>query len=75
MTPDRSSAYGRVVKTLEDVGPAKLHDLERQRVRSAADTLLFAATHDDGVLEALTDIENLARDLTEGPQAATSSAS
>ena len=43
MTPDRSSAYGRVIKTLSDMGPSKLHDLERMRIRNAADTLLFAA--------------------------------
>jgi hypothetical protein len=42
MTSERSQAYGRVMRTLEDVGPAKLLDAERERVRAAADTLFFA---------------------------------
>jgi hypothetical protein len=59
MTSERSLAYGRVMKTLEDLGPAKLHDLERQRVRQAADTLLFAAPDDPGAVDAMIDIEEL----------------
>ncbi len=65
MTPERSASYTRVVKTLEDMGPAKLHDLERQRIRSAADTLLFASTADPAAWDALADIETLARHLVE----------
>ena len=65
MTSERSLAYGRVMKTLEDLGPAKLHDLERQRVRQAADTLLFAGPTDPGADEAVVDIEHLARFLVE----------
>lgn len=65
MTPDRSNAYGRVIKTLNDVGAAKLHDLERMRVRNAADTLLFAAEADAAALDALADVEHLARHLIE----------
>jgi hypothetical protein len=63
MTSERSLAYGRVMKTLEDLGPAKLHDLERQRVRNAADTLLFAPPEDPPVFDAITDVEHLARHL------------
>ena len=63
MTPDRSSAYGRVIKTLEDMGPSKLHDLERMRVRNAADTLLFAAAADVAALDAIADVELLTRHL------------
>jgi hypothetical protein len=63
MTPDRSSAYGRVIKTLADIGPAKLHDLERMRIRNAADTLLFAACGDEPALAAIADVEHLARHL------------
>lgn len=63
MTPDRSSAYGRVIKTLDDMGPSKLHDLERMRIRAAADTLLFAASGDDAALEAIADVEHLTRHL------------
>src|SRR3712207_2921205 len=65
MTNERSLAYGRVMKTLEDLGPAKLHDLERQRVRQAADTLLFAPPEDPGAFDAIADIEHLVRFLTE----------
>ena len=56
MTSDRSQAYGRVMQTLAELGPAKLLDDEVERLREAADTLLFtedmaedgaqAATHD-----------------------------
>ena len=65
MTSERSLAYGRVMKTLEDLGPAKLHDLERERVRQAADALLFATPTDPGADEAVTDIEHLAGFLVE----------
>ena len=63
MTSERSLAYGRVMKTLEDLGPAKLHDLERQRIRNAADTLLFAPPEDPPAFDAMADIELLALHL------------
>ena len=47
MNSDRTQAYGRVVKTLDDLGPAKLLDSEQERVRDAADTLIFAASTDE----------------------------
>ena len=53
------------MKTLEDLGPAKLHDLERQRVGNAADTLLFAPEHDPIAVDALADVERLTRALVE----------
>src|SRR4051794_27288379 len=65
MTPERSQAYSRVVKTLEDLGPAKLHDLECQRVRNAADALLFAGPTDLIALDAMTEVERLTRDLVD----------
>ena len=43
MTSERTQAYGRVVKTLEDLGPAKLQPAEQDRIREAADNLIFAA--------------------------------
>jgi hypothetical protein len=43
MTSDRTQAYGRVVKTLDDLGPTKLQPVEINRVREAADTLIFAS--------------------------------
>ena len=43
MNTERTQAYGRVVKTIEDLGPAKLQPAELERVREAADTMIFAA--------------------------------
>jgi hypothetical protein len=60
MNSDRTHAYGRVVKTLDDLGPAKLQPAELDRIRDAADTLIFAATADEALL-ALADV----RDITE----------
>jgi hypothetical protein len=62
MTSERTQAYGRVLRTLEDVGPAKLHESEQERIREAADTLIFAATLDEA-REALGDIDALAEHL------------
>jgi hypothetical protein len=62
MTSDRTQAYGRVVKTLEDVGPAKLQPAEQDRIRDAADTLIFAADLDEA-RAALEDIDALAEHL------------
>ena len=55
MTSERTQAYGRVMKTLEDLGPAKLQPLEQDRIRDAADTLIFAA----GIDEARTALEDV----------------
>ncbi len=55
MNSERTQAYGRVVKTLEDLGPTKLQPLELERVREAADTLIFAA----GVEETRTAMEDV----------------
>jgi hypothetical protein len=58
MTSDRTQAYGRVVKTLEDVGPTKLQRAEVERVREAADTLIFADNLDEA-RATLEDVEAL----------------
>jgi hypothetical protein len=47
MNSERTQAYGRVIKTLEDLGPAKLQPAEQDRIRDAADTLIFAAGFDE----------------------------
>lgn len=47
MTAERSQAYGRVMKLLADMGPAKLQPRERDLVREAADAMLFSADFDD----------------------------
>jgi hypothetical protein len=62
MTSERTQAYGRVLRTLEDVGPTKLHESEQQRIRDAADTLIFASTLDEA-RAALEDVDALAEHL------------
>jgi hypothetical protein len=65
MTSERTQAYGRIVKTLEDLGPAKLLHTEQERIRSAADTMIFASGPDDHVLVAMDDIRTLMDHLVE----------
>ncbi len=63
MTSQRSQAYGRVMKTIHDLGASKLHRDEEQVVREAADALFFcedlaadpAATEALGAFHRLTD--------------------
>jgi hypothetical protein len=62
MTSERTHAYGRVVKTLDDLGPTKLQPAEQERIREAADTLIFAATAEE-VGPALEDVHALAQHL------------
>ena len=62
VTSERTQAYGRVLRTLDDVGATKLHADEQSRVREAADTLIFAA-HIDEARGALADVEQLAEHL------------
>jgi hypothetical protein len=64
MNTERTQAYGRVVKTLDDVGPAKLQRAELQRVRDAADTLIFAFDLDEA-RAALEDVDALTEHLVE----------
>jgi hypothetical protein len=42
MTAERARAYGRVARTLADVGPSKLLEHEQRLVRDAADTLVLS---------------------------------
>ncbi len=67
MTSERSQAYGRVMRTLEEVGPAKLTESERERIRAAADTLFFAEDlgSDGEARDAVTDVTALARHLVD----------
>jgi hypothetical protein len=67
MSPERSNAYRRVMKTLEDMGPSKLLDVEQQRIRYAADNLIFSGdlSSDVEAQEALADVETLCRALVE----------
>ena len=66
MNSERSQCYGRVISTLEDLGPTKLLPAEQDRIRDAADTLLFAADLDSpGAREALEDVTSLLAALVE----------
>ncbi len=62
MTSERTQAYGRVIKTLEDLGPSKLQPLEQERIREAADNLIFAADLDEA-RASLIDVEELTEHL------------
>jgi hypothetical protein len=62
MNSDRTHAYGRVVRTLDDLGPTKLQPAELDRIRDAADTLIFAASPDEAG-PALRDVGELCEHL------------
>jgi hypothetical protein len=62
MNSDRTQAYGRVVKTLDELGPTKLLAVEQTRIRDAADTLIFAADLDEA-RASLEDVDALAEHL------------
>jgi hypothetical protein len=67
MSPERTRAYREVVQTLNELGPSKLQAAEQDRVRDAADNLIFSHDLSDDVAarEALEDIEHLCHDLVE----------
>jgi hypothetical protein len=67
VTSERAAAYGRVMQTLGEVGPSKLLGEEQERIRHAADTLLFSADVrlDPAARPALEDIERLCRALVD----------
>jgi hypothetical protein len=67
MSPERTQAYGRVMHTLNELGPSKLLGDEQDRIRDAADTLVFAADliEDPAAVEALGDVETLCAALVE----------
>lgn len=67
MNSTRSQAYGRVMDTLRAVGPTKLQAAELDRIRDAADTLLFCDDLDaaPAARAAIEDITALARELVE----------
>jgi hypothetical protein len=63
MTPERADAYRRVIETLEDLGPSKLLGEEQDRIRRAADDLIFSRDlmEDVAARQALEDVERLCR--------------
>ena len=62
MTNERTQAYGRVVQTLNELGPTKLLPAEQARIRDAADCLIFAASLDEAG-DVLRDVSDLAEHL------------
>lgn len=78
MTENRAAAYGRIVHTLRDLGPAKLWPAEVDCVREAADALLFcddlvadpaarnALEHAAALVERLIDAERWTVDRARG---------
>jgi hypothetical protein len=67
MSPERTQAYRRVLQTLQDLGPSKLLDGEQERIRSAADSLIFSSGLEDdpAAREALDDVEHLREALVQ----------
>jgi hypothetical protein len=67
MSPERAHAYRRVLETLEELGPSKLQPHEQDRIRYAADSLLFTAVldEDESARDALADAEQLCVALVE----------
>jgi hypothetical protein len=67
MSPERTQAYKRVMRTLSDLGPSKLLADEQERIRTAADTLIFSSGLSDepAADEALADGEALCEDLVD----------
>jgi hypothetical protein len=67
VSPERTHAYRRVIQTLNELGPSKLLDGEQDRVRNAADNLIFCAdlVEDVAARWALDDVERLCRSLVE----------
>ena len=62
MNSERTQAYGRVLRRLQDVGASKLHLPEQARIREAADTLLFADSLEQARV-ALEDLDALCEHL------------
>lgn len=67
MSPDRTQAYRRVILTLQELGPSKLLKSEQDRIRHAADNLIFSSDlgNDVAAQEALEDARRLCRALVE----------
>jgi hypothetical protein len=67
MSPERTQAYRRITQTLRELGPSKLLDSEQDRIRSAADSLIFCAdlAHDAAARMSLEDVEKLCRSLVD----------
>lgn len=67
MNSERANAYRLVMRTLNELGPSKLLKEEQERIRDAADTLIFSPDSggEDGVCAAVADIDSLCRALVQ----------
>jgi hypothetical protein len=67
MSPERTDAYRRVLHTLAELGPTKLQPDEQERIRYAADSLIFCPDllQDDPTRDSLEDTELLVEVLVE----------
>ncbi|HEX2125357.1 MAG TPA: hypothetical protein VHF45_02210 [Thermoleophilaceae bacterium] len=67
MTSERSQAYGRVTKLVDDLSASKLHADEQQTIRDAADALFFCEdlSADTDARAALDAVEGLIERLVE----------
>src|SRR3954452_4329318 len=68
MTSNRSDAYGRVMRTLQDLPASKVHDSEQALIREAADTMSFCERleTDDTALDAMAAACQLVDNLVDG---------
>ena len=59
MNPERTNAYRRVLDTIAELGSSKLQDAEQDRIRYAADSLIFCdnLSADEGARQALVEIQ------------------
>jgi hypothetical protein len=67
MSPERTHAYRRVLQILGELGPTKLQNGEQERIRYAADSLIFCAdlSTDEGTRESLADTRLMLDNLVE----------
>jgi hypothetical protein len=67
LSPERTQAYRRVIDTLVELGPSKLRGEEQERIRFAADTLIFSSNlaEDSAACDALEDAGKLCAALVE----------
>jgi hypothetical protein len=67
MNPERVQAYRRVVEILDELGPSKLLNEEQERIRLAADNLIFSRNleQDAAAQESLLDVEYLCERLVD----------
>jgi hypothetical protein len=67
MSPERTNAYRRVLNTIAELGPTKLQDDEQDRIRYAADSLIFCPDlgEDEAAREALLETQLMLDALVE----------